>query len=159
MTYASETISEIQISWSETDRGNSGSLCDLTCPAHTLAGIIRELDREGLAWQNMLDTLQQIRAWSLNISENRERGGRRGEEMGITAELDAGLIGEWLTDGWQNMKGWPWILQSEGTDWQAASHSPPLLVRLSPPNTTCKPKYTQKHGHECAASLLFSHSL
>lgn len=31
--------------------------------------------------------------------------------MGISAELSTTLIGNWLTDCWQNMKGWPWILK------------------------------------------------
>ncbi len=44
------------------DGSTRSTLCDRMCPPHSLTSIIREPDRAGLAWQDMLDTLQQIRS-------------------------------------------------------------------------------------------------
>lgn len=116
--------------------GSSGStLCDPTRPAHTLTGVIRGSDRAGLASQDWSGTPQQIRGKT-------EKDGYRGRKKRVEVEMwcrDENYCWikqlfdwrSWLTVSWQNIKDWPWILQSNGLTLHTHTHITERNVALS----------------------------
>lgn len=108
--------------------GSSGcTLCDPTHPAHTLTGVIRGSDRAGLASQDRSGTPQQIRGKT-------GKDGYRGRKKRVEVEMwcrDENYCWikqlfdwrSWLTVSWQNIKDWPWILQSNGLTLLLSTHT------------------------------------